>query len=257
MHAVDGVPALHRARCVHRHAQCAGLAQQPEGELEWVDAHALGLEHRALGFALVAVVAPQFLGAHHAGGVAEGLAHQAGFGLQRNELLGPVRQVEVAAVEGVAVDLRGEVAKVLEAAADLGVQLLRGVQAPALDPLRALEPPARVLALAAAAAGAAPCGLVGLEHRRADAVLLRKVERRGHAGGARADDGHVDIDVAHQRPVVLGRRAGAGHPPGGRIGAAGAGVGREQRVVLRVVGSEGGLRRLHGGGAVDRCGAGG
>ena len=60
--------------------------------------------------------------------------------------------VEVAAVVGLALDLFGELLEVLEACAHLGVQPLRDVEAPALDPLRAGEAAVGVLPLAATAA---------------------------------------------------------------------------------------------------------
>jgi hypothetical protein len=68
----------------------------------------------------------------------------------------------MAAVKGVAIDLTRELAEVLESGSDLHVQFLGRIHAPAFDPLGAGQPPAGVLTLAAAAAGAAPGGLVGL-----------------------------------------------------------------------------------------------
>ena len=54
----------------------------------------------------------------------------------------------------------------LVALADLGVELERRLLAPALDPLRAVQPPTGVLALAAVAAGATPGNPVRFEDRR-------------------------------------------------------------------------------------------
>ena len=62
VHAVDRFPALHRAGRVHFHAQCAGLADQAEGELQRMDADAFGLEHGAHMLSLVAVLFTHFIG---------------------------------------------------------------------------------------------------------------------------------------------------------------------------------------------------
>src|SRR5689334_16792196 len=95
---------------------------------------------------------------------------------------------------GIAVELAHEALERLEAAANLGVERDRGFLAPARDPLRAIEASARVLALAAIAARAAPGRSIRLEHRCANAVLAREEERRRKPGEARADDGDVDVD---------------------------------------------------------------
>ena len=98
-----------RRRCVCQ--PCTGLAgwtftpsaralrSQPEGELERMDADAFGFEHRAGGLALVAVVAPHFLGARACACRSRTSRASRAPRLRRHgELLGPVREVEVAAV---------------------------------------------------------------------------------------------------------------------------------------------------------------
>ena len=235
VHVGYRLPALYRAGRVHAHTQRARPLEQAEGELERVDAHTFGLQHGACGVALVAIVAPHLLGTEHARVVAESLAPHARFVAQVGEFFRPVRQVEVTAIERVAIDLCGELLEILEAGADLAVEPFRDIEAPAPDPLRAGEPPAGVLALATTAARTAPGALVGLQHHGADAMLLRQVQRGRDAGRARADHHHVGVDVAGQGAVVGRWRAGAGNPVGGRVGTPGARGFGDQRIVFRIV----------------------
>ena len=235
VYAVPRLPRLHRAARVHPDAERTRLGHQPEREFERMDAHPLGLQHGAGRLAFIAVVAPHFLRAEQARVIAEYFAPQLGLAAQVFQLLRPVRQVEVATVKRFAVDLRAELPEVFEAGADFQVEPLGGIQAPAFYPLRTAQAAAGVLPLAAAAAGAAPRGLVGLQHQCLDAVFLRQVERGGDAAGAGADHHHLGIRVAPDGAVVRGWRTRAGHPVGGRIGAPGARVVGHQRVVAGVV----------------------
>ena len=151
---------------------------------------------------------------------------------------GPVREVEVAAVAAHRSRSRAvRRLEVLEAAADLGVEPARGRRRPQRSihcerfsrplafwpwpPLRLEQPHA---------------ALVGLEHGRLDAVLLRQVERGRQAGGAGADDHDVGVDVVRDRAVVLRRRAGAWRPSRSARRRARCPGRRHQRVVARVVG---------------------
>src|SRR5205085_6732543 len=99
-----------------------------------------------------------------------------------------VRHIEVAAGLRVAREFGDQALEGLVAAADLGVELERGLLAPARYPLRPVETSARILALAAVAAGAAPDALIGFEHGRANAMLAGEKLRRGETGESRADD---------------------------------------------------------------------
>jgi hypothetical protein len=218
-----------------------------------VDADAFGFVERAGGLALVAPVALQLVAAKDARRIAELLVHHTRLGAQRVHLLGAVRDEQVAAVMGIAIDRLGQALEALESAADLGIEPARDIQAPALDPLRALQPAACVLSLAAAAARAAPRQLIRFEHRRLHAVRFGQAQRSRQAGRAGADDDDIGVDVVRDRAVVGWRRAGGRDPVGGRVGAAGARVVGDQRVVARVVAlvgrrvmrAEAGARRRH------------
>ncbi len=235
VHAADRLPALHRAAGMYLGTQRARLLQQAEGELQRMDTDAVRLEHRAHHLTFVAIVAPHFFGAEHAGLVAESVAQQGGLALKHRNLLGPMRQIEVTTIDRVTVDLRRQVFEVLEAGANLGVEPFGHIQAVTLDPLRAGQAAARVLALAATAARTAPDALVGLQHHRLYAVFLGQVQGGRDSGGARSDDGHVDIDVGGDGTVIRRRCARAGDPVGRCIRLVDAGVVCHQWVVTRVI----------------------
>src|SRR4029079_8437435 len=115
--------------------------------------------------------------------VAEHLAHHLRLALQERQLLLAVCDVEMAAALRLAFgELGHEALEGLEAGADFGVEAQRRGLAPARDPLREIQPPARALALPAVAAGATPDAAVGLQHRRLDAVLSRQEQRRRETG---------------------------------------------------------------------------
>src|SRR5688572_18025695 len=97
------------------------------------------------------------------------------------------------------------------------MQPQRDLLAPSGEPLGTVEPPARQLALAAVAAAAAPTDAVRLQHRGADAMLLREKNRAAKPGVAGADDDDVRVHIARQRAVVLGWFAGGGSPVGARV----------------------------------------
>src|SRR5207249_1019235 len=107
VHAVLGLPALNRAGGVDLHAERAGLPDQPEREFERVDADAFGLEHRAGLLAFVVIVAAYFFGTQHPRRIAELFAHELRLLTRVLELLEPMREIEMSAVEGVAIDLAG------------------------------------------------------------------------------------------------------------------------------------------------------
>ncbi|MNT22307.1 hypothetical protein D3C72_1576880 [compost metagenome] len=220
---------------MHLGAQLARAAQVAEGQLARVDADAFGLMHGARGFLVVDILAPHGVGVHDPCVVLEDFAQELGFLLQRRHHLGAVRDIQVAAGLRVAVDVFDQALEGLHAVADFLMQAQRGIQAVALDPLRALEPPGRALRLAAVARAAAPADAVGFEHGGLDAVLLGQEDRAGQAGEARADDGHVDVDVMRDRAVVGGRLAGRADPVGGRVGIAVAGALGHQRIVGGIV----------------------
>ena len=120
---------------MHLHTQRPRLAHQAKGELERVHAHSIGLPHGGVGVALVAVLFAQLLGAQHLGLVAKNVAPHPGLLFQVGHFFFAVRHVQMAAVEGVAVNLAGERLEVFKAGADFGVQRFGGVQAPARYPL--------------------------------------------------------------------------------------------------------------------------
>ena len=196
VHAVARLEAGHRAGRMHLDAERARHAQVAVRELQRMHADAVGLEHARRRPRPRRSSRGAALGAEHARVVAEHLAHDLGLVAQEVHLLLAVRDVEVAAGLRVAGHLGHQALEGLEAGADLGVELERGLLAPALDPLRAVQPPAGVLALAAVAAGAAPDAAVGFQHGGADAVLARQEQRGGQAGEAGADDHHVGVGVA-------------------------------------------------------------
>src|SRR5690606_28054681 len=103
------------------------------------------------------------------------------------------------------------------------------------DPARAGQPAGRNLRLPAIAGRTAPGNAVGFEHRRLDAVFLRKMDGAGQPRVARADDRDIDIHVRRHRPVVLGRLARGVDPVGRCIIAVPARPGIDHRVVTRIV----------------------
>ena len=237
MHAVLGLPAHDRAGRVDLGAQLAGQVEVPEGQLGGVDRDAIGLVHGTGGFLVLDVVAVQFLAAHDPGAVAEGFVQQRRFGLQHAHHARPMGDVEMPAALRLAVELAGQdqLAKHVEGLGDLDVHLLGDVDAPALDPLRALQAARGDLRLSAVAGAAAPADGVGLQDRGLDAVLLGQVDGTGQTGVAGPDHHHVDVDVALDRAVVFRRRAGGADPVGRGVVAIVAGAGIDQRVVERVV----------------------
>ncbi len=201
-----------------------------------MDADAFGLVHRPGRLLVVDVFALDGIGIENAGVVVEDLAQQLGLLLQRRHRLGTVRDVQVAAGLRIAVDIADQRLEGLHAGAHFLVQPQRGVQAVALDPLRALEPARRALRLPAVARAAAPADAVGFQHGGLDAVFLRQEDRAGQPGETRADDRDIDVDVVRDRTVVGRRLAGGADPVGRRVVAALAGRRRDQRVVGGIVG---------------------
>ena len=132
---IDRLPALHRAGRVHFHAQFTGLADQPEGELQGVDADAFFFKHRPHVFALVAVLLTHFFGREHARAVTKHFVAHTGHLAQVVEFFRAMRHVQVPPVVSLALDLLGECAEIFKTRADLGVQPLGHIQAPTLDPL--------------------------------------------------------------------------------------------------------------------------
>jgi hypothetical protein len=209
-----------------------------EGELGRVDAHAVRFVHRPPRLLVAYEVAVDLIAADDARPVAENLVEKPRLGFERRYHLVPMGDIEVAAVLRVAVDFgrADQVPEEIEGFADFAMQPFGHIDAPALDPLRTLEPAGGNLRLTAIAGAAAPGDAIGLEHRRLDAMLLGQMDRAGEPRISGADDSDVDVHIACNGPVVGRRSAGRADPVGRRIVLAVARIGRADRIIGRIEG---------------------
>ena len=239
VHAIAGLPALHRACRVHLDAQAARLAQIAEGQLARVHADAFRLVHRTAGLFITDPLIAHRGAIDDAGIVVEGLAQQARFLLQPRHHALAVGDIQMAARLRIAVDVLDQFLEILHALDALAVQAVGGLEAVTLDPLRALEAAGGALRLTAIAGRTAPADPIGLQHGGLDAVLLGQHDGGGQPREAGADDHHIGVDIAHHRAIVCRRLTGGGDPVGRRVVAPFARGGAHQRVVGRVIGPRG------------------
>ncbi|OIQ70550.1 hypothetical protein GALL_478370 [mine drainage metagenome] len=238
---------------VQFYAQAAGRALVGEGKFERMHADAVGFVQRAVRFGVHHIVPVNILAGQHAGVITEDLAHDLAFVAQESHFLIAMGDIQMPSGLRLALGKFGEQRfEGFEAFADFLVESQRGGLAPALDPLRAIKPAAGILALAAVAAGTAPRGLVGFQHRGADAVLTGEEQGRGKTGEAGTDDRDVDVEVVGYRPVVLRRGAGAGDPVGRCVIRAAARSGVDQGVVAGFVRVQHGAGGRRNGGIHER-----
>src|SRR5438445_10868169 len=102
----------------------------------------------------------------------------------------------------IAIDVLDQSLESLHRVAHFRMQLQRGVQPVALNPLRTLETSRVALGLSAIACTAAPTDPVGFQHGSLDPMLLRQENCAGQASEARANDGNIHIDIMRDRTIV-------------------------------------------------------
>ena len=235
MAAVPLGPSGHGTRRVNLHAQLPGQPVVPKGQFQRMNTHTLGLKQCAVGLLLLTKFLAQLGARQHARLVTEDLPHHLGLIGQKGHFFLAVGHVEVPVVLSIAVNLGHQTSKRFKARANFRVQTFGRVQAPAPDPLRAVQPAAGVLTLATIAAGAAPGRLIRLQKCRLNAVLTRQKKCRGKSREPAAHDDHIGIGVRRDRAIVFWRGTCGGHPIRWRVGHAPAhGLGH-QGVKPRIV----------------------
>ncbi len=238
MDAILQQPALDRAVGMDPGAQFTGHAQIAEGQFGRMDAGAVGFPHGAMRLVVTDDGVMQLVPAHHPRAIAERVVQQPGFAFQCRHRGCLMRDVVMAAILWLAIDavIADQAAEQVKRFGDLGMQALRGIKAPAFDPLAALQPARTDLRLPAIAGGTAIGNAVRLQHGGLDAVHPGQVDGAGQARIARADHRDVHVHVRRDRAVILGRRARRVDPVGRRVIAARSQPAGRHRVVEGIEG---------------------
>src|SRR5688500_18312562 len=124
---VDAATAFageNRTAGMHLRAELAGKREITEGELSGMNAHAVGLQHRARRLLIAHEVAMDFLAAENARPVSEHIVEKPGLRLELRHHLGAVGDIEMAAVLRLAIDVErtDQVAEEIERFAHLDMQ---------------------------------------------------------------------------------------------------------------------------------------
>ena len=229
-------PAQYRAGGMDLHPQCPGFSDVTEGQFGGVNANTFRFVHGTGGFVVVDVLAAQGVGIQNLRIVMEGLAQQLRLLFQHRHALRAMCNVEVAAGLRIAVDVRYLRTEIIHGVHAFCMQGQRGVQPPAGNPFRTLQPARGALGLPPISGGAAPGHAVGLQHHRTNAMLLCQRNGGAQPREAGTDDGHIHITVAVDGAVVLRRGTGRVDPVGGRILLPMPRCGMYQWIVGRIVG---------------------
>ena len=152
VNTVDGRQTLNRTCRVYFHTHGARFAHDAERELERVNADTLLFQHGTEMFTLIAVTLTHFFRTQNFCLIAEVIVTHLCHVAQVCHLRWLVGHVQMTAVKGFTFNVFGELLEVVKTTPDFGVQALRRIHSPTLDPLRTRQTTAGILTLPTAAA---------------------------------------------------------------------------------------------------------